>query len=146
MKTFDFTLSGPISYQATGENTQASMLELTAPSVKNRKKVAKLKQGFMRVINDLPETQKKEAQEQAEKEKGKSEAPDPQEILTLIQMGAVEYDEYIDIFVSLLVSGICKIEGEVAMTQLIADKISFQDMEKLMGEYLVNFILVSGEE
>ena len=112
------------------------MLELTAPSVNNRKRVAKLKQGFMRVINDLPETAKKEEKKDNEKVK-------PEEILTLIQMGSIEYDEYIDIFVNLLTSGVCKIEGEVAMTQLIAEKISFEDMERLMGEYLVNFILVS---
>ena len=53
MKTFDFTLSEPIDYQAKGENTKASLLELSAPAVNNRKKVAKLKQGFMRVINGL---------------------------------------------------------------------------------------------
>lgn len=136
MKTFDFTLSEPVDYQTGGENTKASMLELTAPSVNNRKRVAKLKQGFMRVINDLPETAKKEEKKDNEKVK-------PEEILTLIQMGSIEYDEYIDIFVNLLTSGVCKIEGEVAMTQLIAEKISFEDMERLMGEYLVNFILVS---
>ena len=140
MKTFDFTLSEPIDYQAKGENTKASLLELSAPAVNNRKKVAKLKQGFMRVINGLKNPDAKGAEGKKSNEKVK-----PEEILALIQMGAIEYDEYMDIFVSLLVSGICKVEGEVDITQHMVDKISFEDMERLMGEYLINFIIGSLE-
>lgn len=143
MKTFDFTLSEPIDYQAKGENTKASMLELSAPAVNNRKKVAKMKQGFMRVVNELPDSVKKEAGELQEKDK--DEKATPGEILSLLQMGSIDYADYIDIFVSLLTSGTCRVEGEVAITSHMVDKISFEDIEKLMGEYFVNFILTSME-
>lgn len=139
MKTFDFTLSEPIDYQAKGENTKASLLELSAPAVNNRKRAAKMKQGFMRVVNELPDSAKQEGKKGDEKVK-------PEEILALLQMGSIEYDEYMDIFFNLLTSGICKVEGEVELTQHMADKISFEDLEKLMGEYLVNFILASLEK
>ena len=138
MKTFDFILSDPIKYQAKGENTEASLLELSAPAVNNRKKVAKLKQGFMRVINGLQNPDAKAAEGKKGNEKIK-----PEEIMALIQMGIIEYDEYIDIFVSLLISGVCKVDGEVDITQHMVNKISFEDMEKLMGEYLINFIVGS---
>jgi hypothetical protein len=138
MKTFDFTLSDSIKYQTGGETTEGSMLELTAPSVNNRKRVAKLKQGFMRVVNDL----QNDKTVKSEDKKGEAEIK-PEEILVLLQMGSIEYDEYMDIFVNLLTAGVCKIDGKEPLNTLRADSISFDDMERLMGEYLVNFILGS---
>ena len=147
MKTFDFTLSEPIKYQKDGANTEASMLELTSPAVNNRKKVARMKQGFMRVIGELPESAKLEAKESADKkEDDEKEKTNPREILSLLQMGSIDYADYVDIFVSLLTSGICKVEGETPITAHMLDKVSFEDIEKLMGEYFVNFILTSMEE
>lgn len=138
MKTFDFTLSESIEYQSEGSTQTASMLELTAPSVNNRKRVAKLKQGFMRAINDLQGDKSVEGGE-----KDKDHKIKPEEVLALLQMGSVEYDEYIDIFVNLLVSGVCKIDGKEPLTAIRVDNISFTDIERLLGEYLVNFILTS---
>lgn len=135
MKTFEFTLSEPLKYHGGGENTESCKLELTAPSVKNRKKAAKLKQGFMRCINDL-------ASDSTANE-DKDHKIKPEEILVLLQMGSVEYDEYIEIFMGLITEGVCKIEGKVALTKDLAEEISFEAMERLMGEYLVNFILGS---
>ena len=144
MKTFDFTLSDPIEYQAKGENTKASLLELSAPAANNRRKVAKLKQGFMRVVNEIPESAKQEAKEIVDKKEGeKKEETSPREILALLQMGSIDYADYIDTFVGLLTSGICKVEGETPITGLMVDKISCEDLERLMGEYFVNFILGS---
>lgn len=147
MKTFDFTLSEPIDYQAKGENTKSSLLELSAPSGKERKKAARLKQGFMRCINEIPDSDKQQAKELADKKDGtEKKETKPEEILALLQMGSIDYPDYLDIFVGLLTSGICKVEGDTPITSLIVDKISYEDLEKLMGEYFVNFILGSSGE
>jgi hypothetical protein len=144
MKTFDLMLSEPIKYQSKGENTESSLLELSAPAANNRRKVAKLKQGFMRVVNEIPESAKQQAKEIVDKKEGdKKEETSPKEILALLQMGSIDYADYIDIFVGLLTSGICKVEGETPITSLMVDKISCEDLERLMGEYFVNFILGS---
>lgn len=138
MKTIEFILSDPIEFQTGGEHAEGKTLELTAPAVNNRKRVAKLKQGLMRCINDLQtnESVKKES-------KPDSSDIKPEEILVLLQMGSVEYDEYMDIFVNLLTSGVCKVEGKEPMTSTLVEKMSFADLEKLMGEYLVNFTIGS---
>jgi hypothetical protein len=137
MKEMEFTLSDPIKYQTGGEHVEGVKLELTAPAVKNRKRAAKLKQGFMRCINDLPSEAKKSP------EKKQDAKLNPDEVLVILQMGSIEYDEYIDIFVNLLSRGVCKIDGKEDLTELLAEKISFEDLERLMGEYIVNFILGS---
>ena len=101
----------------------------------------------MRVINELPDSAKQEAAEHKEKkEGGKEEKTHPKEILTLLQMGSIDYADYVDIFVNLLTSGICKVEGETEITSHMVEKISFEDLERLMGEYFVNFILGSAGE
>lgn len=137
MKTFDFNLSGPINYHAEGTSEEGHSLTLAAPSVKARKKSAKLKQGVMRAVSSLQGN----ADTQSDK-KGKEDIKG-EEILALIQMSDIDYGEYIDTFIDLLCKGVCKIEDKVEITSNIAEDISFEDMEKLMGEYLVNFILGS---
>ncbi len=138
MKTFEFSLSESISYHNKGESQEGHSLTLTAPTVKARKKAAKLKQGVMRAVSSL----QGDANIKPEDKKSKEDIK-PEEILALIQMSSIEYDEYMDIFIDLLCKGICKIEDEIEMTAQLADKMSFEDTEKLMGEYLINFILGS---
>ena len=137
MKTFEFTLSSPVKFHEKGETVESFLLELMAPSAKNRKKIAKLKQGFMRVVGEL------QNDKPAQKEEKGDHKVKPEEILALLQMGSIDYADYIDIFMDLLTSGICNADGSTSLTVSMAESISFEDIEKLMGEYLVNFILGS---
>jgi hypothetical protein len=120
-----------------GSEQEASLLALTAPSVKNRKPAAKLKQGFMRAINEIPQNTAKETKPD------KDQKITPKDVLALVQMGSMDYGEYMDTFIALLTSGVCMVEGKEPMTAPIADKIRLEDMERLMGEYLINFIVGS---
>lgn len=137
MKTFDFTLQTPIEYHDKGEKKESTLLTLSAPNVKARKNAARLKQGIMRAINGI------EVKGEIDQKKSKEDIK-PNEVLALIQMSNVEYDEYIDTFIKLLGCGICKIEDSIVMTNTIAESIEdFEDIERLMGEYLVNFLIGS---
>ena len=141
MNTFEFTLKDPIDYQHKGENDTGNYLTLTAPSAKNRKHVCKLDQGFMRsamaITDDAAEKPKEEDADRTLK---------PEEVLALLQMSSViEFDEYVDRFVKLLCDGVCKVEGKADLTKELLEKISYKDLVKLLGEYLVNFILGSLE-
>jgi hypothetical protein len=53
MKTFEYTLSEPVKFHKGGQTEETTLLVFQAPSAKNRKKVAKLKQGMMRAIEGI---------------------------------------------------------------------------------------------
>jgi hypothetical protein len=136
MKSFDFTLSGPVSFQGTGENKKTTLLTFYAPSVKHRKRAAKLKSGFMQAVSSIEETEAKQSKS--------SEEIKPSEILALLQMYCSNYDEYLELFLSLATDGVCKLDGsEVKLQTHNIEDTAFDDLERMMGEYLVNFIVGS---
>lgn len=148
MKTITYTLSDSIEYQCEGQNTEGMSLELTAPSVRHRKKAAKLKQGLMRSLGDTQQASNEsdvKASVDAIKEGGNtSYEAKAHELLVVLQMSSsVKYEDYLEIFVDLLTEGICKMDGKEPMTKDIINKISFEDIEKILGEYLENFIVGS---
>lgn len=140
-KTVEYILSSPISYQYEGSATEGEIIYLTAPSAKNHKKIAKLKQGFMRAISDLDDSKQQEnkvaEEDVSDREKGLA-------MLGLLQMSkTTDYDDYIELFISLLSDGLAKIDDKVVLTNLLVEKLSFSDIEGLLSDYLVNFIIGS---
>lgn len=140
MNTFDFTLSNPITYHSGGENKPTTLLTFYAPSSKNRKKVFQLKQGAKRAIKDLMSLFDGE-----NKQSEGNEEPDGSAMLEVLQMSdSISYDDYVELFVDLVTSGVCKVDySEVFLTARMVEDMTCSDLEKIMGEYLVNFILGS---
>jgi hypothetical protein len=146
MKTFDFSLSESVKFHDQGKaDAESTCLTFYAPSVKNRKHVAKLKQGFMRAGASLDGETSEEEKKKASEARG-DDAIKPSEVLAILQMSETDYEGYIETFVNLITSGVCKIDDAIPMTKSILDGMSCEDLEKAMGEYLVNFILGSLEE
>ena len=138
MKTFEYTLSDPVKFHKGGSTEETTLLVFQAPSAKNRRKVSRLKQGFMQAVSSI------KAEGTDAKKEGKAEDIKPQEILSVLQMSDIDYESYVETFFSLVTDGICKVDGsEVSLTGQMLDEVSCDDLDKIMGEYLVNFIIGS---
>ena len=64
------------------------------------------------------------------------------EIMTIIMMSNVDLVKYQDTFRELLLNGVAFVSDTQKMTQHIYDNMSIEDSEKLMGEYISNFLLL----
>lgn len=140
MDSFEFALAKPIKYAFEGNTHEGQLLVLYGPSNKHNKHRVKLQQGFFRAANSL----RTSGVDQVE---GDSNAPTGPEILALMLASDVDMELYHEQFKKLIVApDICKVEDRVSLTDTLYDEMSPDDTDKLMGEYLANFILSSALE
>ena len=150
MKTeLEFKLETPVAYQCDGGNHQGSLLILKAPSNKVRAHRARLKQAFMQAIAEGEDRGAKDSPEVKDPEAQKDVIIEDDEmggyvLMMLYAAKNINIVEIIEEFKSLLVHGkCCRVEGSVDMTSSIFDSMDADDSDRLMGEYLANFILAS---
>ena len=136
MAEHDIPLEESFEYSHKGSTEAATFIKITAPSAKQLTHCAELKQAFYRATKDAP---KDEAETGADKEKIEGS-----DIMAL--MYGSDHVEMPKVFLhakELLTSGVCLVDGEAKLTKPLFDEMSNDDMEVLVGEYLVNFILRS---
>ena len=148
-----FDLSTPIEYsvKGSGDLTSGDFILLKAPSHKNTKECSKLKQAFFRSLpTETPDPEVVEKAREARRElQGEDEDDDVtfsgEEVIILIAKDKnVELAEFLDVAKKLLTSGsVAEMEGETKLTHFMVDKMSYDDFERLTGEYVANFILAS---
>ena len=148
MKTLDYRLSQPVPYADQGETVEGEVLVCTAPKGKNRKDVTKLKQMFFRSLPDQDSASIEKAQ--AAKELKEEEASEEDisingnEILFIVMQSAkVEYDDFIELGRKVLSSGCCSIDGVKEVNSTIIDRLSVEELENVVGEYVAFFIVSS---
>ena|SRR3990167_9043702 len=135
---FTFQLETPVSYHAGGNIVDGYELILKAPSNKQRHESAKLKQGFFRALKGMADNRGTvDTGEQKE-----SAAISGSEVMSVIMMSDVDLSDYQENFRQLLLNGACYVGG-VKLTQPIFESLSDSDTERLMGEYIANFLLAS---
>jgi len=136
---FIFTLVKPFPYHDKGTETLCTELILKAPSNKQRRQTAKLKQGFFRA---LP---KDDGQDKG-KGSGDGKITGTQ-IITIIMMSQeVDLGEYQESFRDLLLNGGAMVNDSQKLTAPLYDNMCDQDTQKLMGEYIATFLLSSWME
>jgi len=132
-----YELNEPFEYASKGEQCAASFITLTAPTSRNMKECAELKQAFFR---SLPKEQVGGAEEDA----GNDDEIDGDGIMLLIAMSQeVELASVLGIARELFSSGIAQVDGEEKLTKPLVDKMDQDDLEAMTGRYLANFILAS---
>lgn len=136
---FTFTLTSPLQYHDSGKLEDGYELILKAPSNKNRIESAKLKQGFFRAMKGLSDTR---GNVQSESESASDSVISGSEVMSVIMMSSVDLAEYQENFRVLLISGVCSVKG-IKLTSPMFDSLSDSDTERLMGEYIANFLLAS---
>lgn len=146
-REFEFTLSSPVSYQAEGQAQEGRLLTLTAPSNKVRAQRAKLKEAFMMAIAEAGEQEKEQkAVPQGDQKDTVIEEDEFSEyvLMMLYSSPKVNIVDMLEEFKGLMIHGqCCTIEGSVKMTAPIFDSMDADDCDRLLGEYMANFILAS---
>ena len=117
-----------------GGTVEASAVVLKAPTAKSRKHCAYLKQQFLIA---LPKGQKKT------EGAGDEEDPNHEDVVHLLGSSKdVDLAAVLEISKKLFTEGFAFIEGK-RMTSAIYDDLSMDDAERLLGEYMLGFILGS---
>lgn len=138
-----YQLKTPLNYHSRGEEVEASFITLFAPSYKHMDKTVPLKQAFYRAAAAIEGGT-------VEQESTDTDTPDNDAGLTPDMAVAMLYQSNEDMVKIFLYAaelfkapGIAKIEGSEKMTGAIIEKLSQDDLENMLGTYLVNFILAS---
>lgn len=137
---FEFILDTPISHHKSGDTEDCSTLILRAPSYKNRKVTIRLKQGFMRALKSL------EGSDNSQAKKNKQDDVNPftaEAIIAALFMSDVDLNDILDDFETLLIHGCCFIPPETQLAKHHYSQISPDDVTRLLGEYIENFLIPS---
>jgi len=148
-RQIEFELRDPIDAHIRGEARECRVVVLTAPASKHRAQVARIK-NFCAYHVDKHITAKARPQAEAPKG-GKSESEDDNKftgetLSTILALAEIEDDKAMEtvynLFQKLITDGCGSVDGETMNAHLF-DKMSFGDMERMFGEYVVTFLLDS---
>lgn len=140
-KTFDFTLESPIEIHKGGEIIKSDLLTLKAPSKKNRKQTVKIKQLFFQAMSF--HTSKVTDQDKKNQASG-DESMTGAEIMVMLYMSDIDMEVFDERFSKLFLSpGVVMIDDDVQLTEQLFEKISDDDLDKMVGGYLEHFLLPS---
>ncbi len=136
----EFNLSNPIKGAHVGGDVRdVSLLVLSAPPAYCKEHPIKMRQMFsscmMSLAKDRPEQENKTEQE-AEL--------DGDAVIQMLYMAEADMVKFHEIFEKLLcIKGVCKMDNEADLTKEFYKKIGIDDLDKLLGDYLANFMVPS---
>ena len=147
MPEITYELTQPMEYSHGGETYSGKLLQLRAPGSKHRKECLQLKQLFMRALKDqreisgtMSEAQVAEAQARVTE----ADSIDGTDVMRMIAMSSVSLGEVVELTRGLLVvGGHCTVDGTEPLTGTLADRLTIDDLEGVVGAYLAGFILRS---
>jgi len=135
---FVYNVETPFDYHKGGQVEKARELILKAPSNRQRRESAKLKQGFFRALKSMADNK---GDVDAGDQKGDG-AISGDEVVSIIMMSNVDLVDYQESFRDILINDSCFV-GDIKLTSPMYDSMSDADTEKLMGEYIATFLLAS---
>jgi hypothetical protein len=143
---FEFTLSRPIKFAHKGEVQEGIKLILNEPNNRNPHRV-RLQQAFIKAAQSIQAKTSKVASEAVTV----SETPDitGNDIYMLLLSSDTDVSIYHNYFRDLIIDsnhGCCMIEGMEKMNATTFDRMSPKDTDRLLGEFMENFIVASAEE
>jgi hypothetical protein len=147
----EFKLSNKLNYQHNGSVMQCETLDMFAPSRAQSSEVFKLKQFYFKAQSDLATRfmpMLKNLQENKDKlntqqDNGEDLEGQTAQVLQTIYTSDIDMNDFIKSFCDLAKKGAVKTPAGAQMTDLLLDSLSLQDIERLLGEYLVFFIVNS---
>ncbi len=136
---YDFYLGVPLSYSSGSSQHDATFIRIFAPSSKVSRECSALKQAFLRAVPKEVSTSAVSTPETSADDLTGSDV-----IQILAMSTAVELPDVLEVGKRLLLApGISKVEGETKLTNALLERMSQEDFENMLGEYLVNFTLAS---
>lgn len=124
-------------YDYKGDIVECQTITLLAPSAKHINETAYLKQSFFRAI---PKDQSADTS---------AVSNDKMDFTGEDIMGIISMSHDVDLAKVLLTAkelfskGVALMDGETKMTKVTLDKMPMDELEEMLGDYLVNFILAS---
>ncbi len=130
----------PFNYtpKNSGEETEASFITLKEPSVKNLSACSTLKQAFMRVIAAEAGSDADAAEPSADVDAGAME----DNIMNALYASGEDISKLF-LTAKELFREVALVDGEKKITVPMLDSMGIEDIEKMLGKYMANFILVS---
>lgn len=143
-KEFDFTLQEEITYADEQSNAvKTKRLFIKAPSSKQKKYAFKLQQKFMQALKGNIADMQKSGNVETKETKDDSEKLNGEAIITALLMSNIDINDLIENLKELLTSGSCLVDGKINLIEPWFDQLGFNDIEKLLGEYIASFLLPS---
>lgn len=141
----EFKLNVPVKYHSGGDHHEGSLIILKAPSNKVRAQRGALKQAFMQSIREAEDNTKVTVQTDGNDDTVIQDNEIADYILMMLYSSkTIKIATIIEEFKQLLTVGKCAlVEGEVPMNALMFDEMDADDCDRMMGEYMANFILAS---
>ncbi len=138
---FNYELLEPITYAHKGNPVEASFITFKAPSSRQIDLCSDLKQYFFQSLKDGEGNSNRSSGESPSQELDLSGS----EIMILMAMSTTVKLKSVILTAKQLfkVKGIAQIDGSVDITDIHFNEIDPEDIEEMVGEYLVNFILAS---
>lgn len=137
-------LREPFKYAAKdgGDAVDASFVTLCAPNYRQLQHSTPIKQAFSAAIKEIAVTDEDRERAKAEQGKGDDGITGAQ-ALHLLYSWSGDAQKILLHAAELFKSGVALVDGEVRVTAPILDKMSGEDFENIVGEYLANFIVPS---
>jgi len=139
----EYKLLSPITFHKDGRgDNEATALFLKAPSRKHAKSARYLKQVFFRAMQEVSASANSATAPVPEKEDNDDALIEPG-ALVMILMGAkcVDISDCIDALRAILISGAAEIDDDLKLSAFSYDQLCYDDEERLLGVYMVNFLL-----
>ncbi len=137
---FRFTLSKPIKYAHGGADQESDFITLHEPSYKHMDKCIPLKQAFFRAGAQLADNDSGDAGPSD----GESTDMTAENLMSMFYMSDEDMVKIMLHAVELFkMPGIAMAGGEQQLKAPMIDTMSNEDLEKMTGEYILNFIVAS---
>lgn len=139
---FNYELSEPIQYAHNGNPVEASFITFKAPSSKQIDLCADLKQYFFQALKEGEELSAGKAVGNADNKDLELTGSD---IMSLLSMSTKVKLRSVILTAKQLfkVKGIAMLDGSVNINELHFNEMDPDEIQDMIGEYLVNFILAS---
>lgn len=134
----EYHLLSKFKYADGGNQHEALLIKLLPPTSRNSRECAALKQAFFRAVD--------RGDAAAGGESGDSDLGDisgQDVIMTMAMSKNVDLPDVMDVAIKLFTSGVALVDGETKLTKHLVGDMSQDDLEGMLGEYLVNFTLAS---
>ena len=131
----------PFSYAHKGDTQDATFITLLPPTFKQIDKIAPLKQAFVTAISDVSAGEQVAAVD-TDDAASEDDITGPQ-IMALMYRSTCDMTKVFLHAQELFKSGAALVDGEVKLTTPLMEKMAVNDFERLVGDYIANFIAPS---
>jgi hypothetical protein len=139
-----FVLDHPLKYHTrSGDQEEASWIELHPPTPRHAREVAFLEQAFLRAARSQESKDDDDPNDDGAKVEGDAQGPNPIGVVAVLAMSNEDFPGVLEVAKKHFASGVAMVEGETKLTNKLIESMSLKDFERMLGVYLVNFTLAS---